>query len=340
MTIGPTDGSRRPSRAESRACSAPLLLEMFPAGVPVHVTFWDGTSLGPSNGADLLRVASPRGLQHLLWAPGELGLARAYVAGDLDFEGDMEAVLRAFEDGMDGHSLGPRAIARIAAAAREAGALTLPPPRPPEEARPRRWRHSKRADAEAIRHHYDVGNDFYRLVLGPAMTYSCARFVERPTRPSTEAQAAKHELICRKLGLHERARAALARRGVRLGFDGHPCGVASRRATSSASPSATEQAALARLRVGGGRPRRPRRDPAPGLPRPRRRAVRRDLVDRHVRTRRSESVDTLLQHPARPARSTRPAAQSRHLLGRWVEARPRDVRRPIRVPRRRAARRR
>ena len=59
-----------------------------------------------------------------------------------------------------------------------------------------------------ISHHYDVGNDFYRLVLGPSMTYSCARFV---TEDATleEAQAAKHELICRKLGLDQRPGARL-----------------------------------------------------------------------------------------------------------------------------------
>src|ERR1019366_1439427 len=74
---------------------------------------------------------------------------------------------------------------------------------PPEEARPRGWRHSKRRDAQAISHHYDVGNDFYRLVLGPSMTYSCARFRD-PSMTLEQAQQAKHELICRKLGLHER----------------------------------------------------------------------------------------------------------------------------------------
>ena len=64
-------------------------------------------------------------------------------------------------------------------------------------------RHSKRRDADAIRHHYDVGNEFYGIVLGPAMTYSCARFVT-PATSLADAQAAKHELVCRKLGLHER----------------------------------------------------------------------------------------------------------------------------------------
>jgi cyclopropane-fatty-acyl-phospholipid synthase len=88
-----------------------------------------------------------------------------------------------------------------------------PPPPPAAEIRLASWRrsgsvHSRRRDAAAVTHHYDVGNDFYRIVLGPAMTYSCARFVDRHTSLA-EAQEAKHELICRKLGLHERAGARL-----------------------------------------------------------------------------------------------------------------------------------
>ena len=86
--------------------------------------------------------------------------------------------------------------------------LGRPLPPPPEEARLHGGRHSERRDAKAISHHYDVGNDFYALVLGPSMTYSCARFVE-PDTDLTAAQAAKHELICRKLGLPDRPGARL-----------------------------------------------------------------------------------------------------------------------------------
>src|SRR6202050_4226924 len=78
-----------------------------------------------------------------------------------------------------------------------------PPTRPAEEPSPRGRRHSKRRDAEAISHHYDISNEFYRLVLGPSMTYSCARFVESTTTLEA-AQQSKHDLVCRKLGLHER----------------------------------------------------------------------------------------------------------------------------------------
>ena len=78
-----------------------------------------------------------------------------------------------------------------------------PLPPPPQEARLTGWRHSLRRDQQAISHHYDVGNDFYRLVLGPSMTYSCARFVDDATSLD-DAQAAKHDLVARKLGLDQR----------------------------------------------------------------------------------------------------------------------------------------
>jgi len=88
-------------------------------------------------------------------------------------------------------------------AARRLGAIGPPLPPPPEECRPAGRLHSPSRDARAISHHYDVGNDFYELVLGPSWTYSCARFVT-PSISLEEAQAAKHELVCAKLGLDER----------------------------------------------------------------------------------------------------------------------------------------
>jgi cyclopropane-fatty-acyl-phospholipid synthase len=85
-------------------------------------------------------------------------------------------------------------------AAQRVGVLGLPPERPEEEASPSGRRHSRRRDAHVIHHHYDISNDFYELVLGPSMTYSCARF---PTDSASleAAQEAKHDLVCRKLGL-------------------------------------------------------------------------------------------------------------------------------------------
>jgi len=99
--------------------------------------------------------------------------------------------------------LGIGAAVSALGVARRLGALGLPLPPPPEEARQRGRRHSKRRDAGAISHHYDVGNDFYRLFLGPSLTYSCARFTDEHASLE-DAHAAKHELISRKLGLGER----------------------------------------------------------------------------------------------------------------------------------------
>jgi cyclopropane-fatty-acyl-phospholipid synthase len=187
----------------------PLLTSVLGHRLPVLVELWDGSTIGPLQAPGVLRVRSRDALRRLLWAPDELGLSRAYVAGDLDIEGDVFEVLATLRDAvaLDARlvlKLAPRAVA----AARATGAFGLPLPPPPEEARPRGRRHSKARDAEVVSHHYDVGNDFYRLVLGPSMTYSCAKFAD-PRATLEEAQAAKHELVTRKLGLHERPGARL-----------------------------------------------------------------------------------------------------------------------------------
>ncbi len=94
--------------------------------------------------------------------------------------------------------LGPRQIAAAAKLVGLSGLKPLPPP--PEEARLRGRRHSRARDAAAIAHHYDVSNDFYEMVLGPSLTYSCAVWHD-DTTTLEDAQANKHELICRKLDL-------------------------------------------------------------------------------------------------------------------------------------------
>jgi cyclopropane-fatty-acyl-phospholipid synthase len=142
-------------------------------------------------------------VRRILWSPNQLGLGRAYVTGDIDIDGDLFWVLETLRDAVPpGVRFGGRAVAAAFAAAARLRVFGGPPPPPPEEARRSGLRHSKARDAAAISHHYDVGNDFYRIVLGPAMTYSCARFAE-PNMTLAEAQASKHDLICRKLGLHE-----------------------------------------------------------------------------------------------------------------------------------------
>ncbi|MGQ0831457.1 MAG: class I SAM-dependent methyltransferase [Microthrixaceae bacterium] len=185
----------------------PLLERLLGPEPDVQIQLWDGSAFGRVDGAGTLTIRSADALRRIIWAPGELGLARAHVAGELDVEGDVIAVVAALRDAKPDH-LGPRILPVALRAARRVGALGRPLPPPPEEARVRGRRHSKRRDAQAVRHHYDVGNDFYELVLGPSMTYSCAYF-NRPEALLAEAQAAKHELVCRKLGLQDRPAARL-----------------------------------------------------------------------------------------------------------------------------------
>ncbi len=189
----------------------PVVLAMLGDVIPVRIDLWDGSTIAPTSSdvAGTLRLVSPDAVRRLLWSPNELGLARAFVAGELEFDGDIfevVAVLRAAMEAAPRPLL--RSTAEVLTAARRLQLVGRPLPPPPEEARLHGGRHSERRDAEAISHHYDVGNDFYALVLGPSMTYSCARFVE-PDTDLTTAQAAKHELICRKLGLPDRPGARL-----------------------------------------------------------------------------------------------------------------------------------
>jgi cyclopropane-fatty-acyl-phospholipid synthase len=194
------------SRGSVAQSLQPLIDHLIGSGEhPVAIRWWDGTVTGSEDAATTLTITSPRALRHLLWHPGELGLARAYVAGDIDIDGEVFDVL-ALRDSIAPRSehvdlgLGARGWLQVARAARKLGALGPPLPPPPEEARLRGALHSRTRDSQAISHHYDVSNDFYRLVLGPSMTYSGAYF---PTEDAglEEAQEAKHELISRKLGL-------------------------------------------------------------------------------------------------------------------------------------------
>lgn len=162
---------------------------------------YDGSRAGPADAPAVLDLRTPRGLRYVATAPGELGLARAYVAGDLVIGGDLHAALVALARPRRG-ALGPvEATALVRALGR--GALRRPP-LPPEEA-PAHWRrglrrHTRRRDEAAIAHHYDVSNRFYEWVLGPTMAYSCAVFPNRDAHLD-DAQHEKFDLICRKLDL-------------------------------------------------------------------------------------------------------------------------------------------
>ncbi|WP_406143868.1 class I SAM-dependent methyltransferase [Streptomyces anulatus] len=187
-----------------------LAEELLSEPLPVRIRAWDGSESGPS-GAPVLVIHHRRALRRLLWKPGELGLARAWVAGEIDIEGDLYEALGhlaglLWDRGADAKdSVHPVRDPRVRAFAR--GLLDLagpwPPPAPPAEEVRRRTGplHTRRRDKEAISHHYDVGNDFYALVLGPSMVYSCAYWQDGGTLE--DAQRDKLDLVCRKLGLKE-----------------------------------------------------------------------------------------------------------------------------------------
>ncbi|MCW2740355.1 MAG: Cyclopropane-fatty-acyl-phospholipid synthase [Blastococcus sp.] len=174
--------------------------------LPVRLRAWDGSVAGPDE-APLVIIRSPQAVRRLIWASEELGLARAYVAGEIDVEGDLYAAFAALSSSgrlAPGESPAPSLRERLALARAglALGVIGRDPEPPPEEVRLHRHgrMHSRRRDAAAVSHHYDISNEFYRLVLGPSMVYSCAVW-DDPAVGLEAAQDAKLDLICRKLGL-------------------------------------------------------------------------------------------------------------------------------------------
>ncbi len=171
---------------------------------PVEFRAYDGSVAGAGDAPIRMTVRSPVAVSYLAQAPGSLGLARAYVSGHLDVEGDMYTALARM---LQAQEVSVTASDRLRLLRELGGPKLLFPriPPPPQEVRVnRRWlggrRHSKQRDASAISHHYDVSNTFYEWVLGPSMAYTCACY---PSADATleEAQAYKHDLVARKLGL-------------------------------------------------------------------------------------------------------------------------------------------
>jgi len=183
------------------ARTAPLRRELARA-LPTRaftVRFWDGTELPATEaGSPTLHFRTPRAFAHLLRAPGELGLGRAYAAGMVEVD-DIDGAVR-MVDTFVAPKLSVAQMLRLAGAVVAASGITMPPGRPQTELRLRGERHTVARDRRAVRHHYDVGNEFFALFLDPSMTYSCAYF-KRGARTLEEAQATKLELICTKLGL-------------------------------------------------------------------------------------------------------------------------------------------
>jgi len=168
---------------------------------PFALRFWDGSELGPTvEGGPVFTVRSPAAVAHMLRAPGQLGLGRAYAAGEIEAD-DLDRVIGLL-DTFSAPAIDSATRARLMLAAAQACGLTWPPRIPASELRTRGRRHSKERDERAVRHHYDVSNEFFALFLDESMTYSCALF-SRGADTLEEAQAAKRELVCSKLKLQE-----------------------------------------------------------------------------------------------------------------------------------------
>jgi cyclopropane-fatty-acyl-phospholipid synthase len=183
-----------------------IFTELFGPDAPVRFTAYDGSEAGDPAARIALRLLTPRGVAYIATAPGDIGMARAYLMGDLEIEGVHPGDPYELLTVMGGLKMRRPAPAVAAKWLRALGPRALVPPEvPAQEARPARrltlgLRHSRARDAAAISHHYDVSNRFYEIVLGPSMTYTCACYPEEHSTLE-EAQAHKYDLVARKLGL-------------------------------------------------------------------------------------------------------------------------------------------
>ncbi|HSK58439.1 MAG TPA: cyclopropane-fatty-acyl-phospholipid synthase family protein [Actinomycetospora sp.] len=167
---------------------------------PVAIRAYDGSASAPA-GVDTVAtidVRSETALAYLAGSPNSLGLARAFVSGHLDVDGDIYEALTAISD-LTVSDVPPSTLLKVAARLAPVRLRHRVAP-PPEEHRQSGRRHSKQRDSTAIEHHYDVSNRFYEMVLGPSMTYTCAVYPSEGTTLE-EAQDTKHELVAQKLAL-------------------------------------------------------------------------------------------------------------------------------------------
>ncbi len=211
---------------------------------PFRLRFWDGTELeATESSSPTLYFKTPKALSHVLRAPGELGLGRAYAAGMIEID-DLDATLR-MVDTFEPPPLSVKQQLRLAGALIRACGVTVPPRPPRTELRLRGERHTLARDRRAVRHHYDVGNEFFALFLDRSMTYSCAYF-KAGAATLEEAQDAKLELVCAKLGLRRAERVL----DVGCGWGSFAIHAATRHGASVLGITLAErQAELARRRV-------------------------------------------------------------------------------------------
>ena len=195
-----------PARTPVASTLAELVTELAGVELPIRLRGWDGSEAGPA-GAPVAVLRSRRALRRLLWDPNELGLARAFVSGDLAVDGDLADGLRqcwrlAGDSQLAGLRLSGRDRVRVARGALRLGILGPRPKPPAAEARLTGRLHSPRRDRAAIAHHYDFSNDFYRLLMGEPMAYSCAYWTsDDPGYTVADAQRDKLDAICRRLAL-------------------------------------------------------------------------------------------------------------------------------------------
>jgi cyclopropane-fatty-acyl-phospholipid synthase len=166
---------------------------------PFTLEFWDGGRVEATrDGGPVVSFRSPTAISHVLRAPGELGLGRAYVTGGIEID-DIDKVMDLLGR-FHAPPMGPVQKAKFGLAAARAAGFKRPPPPPAAELQPPGKRHTKKFDSETVRHHYDVSNEFFALFLDESMTYSCALFADG-AQTLEEAQFAKLDLVCRKVGL-------------------------------------------------------------------------------------------------------------------------------------------
>ena len=210
-TTQQSSGTAAPTQGVAQRLAG--VLQPFLGGpLPVRLRCWDGSEFVPPGdpaASPVVELRSPDAVRRLLWHPGELGAAQAFVTGELDVpevDGwDLDKALThafavAAARGLSGARLRPAAVVEAVRTAVGIGALGRRPANPATQADVKGRLHSKLRDRSAISFHYDLSNEFYELILEPQMAYSCG-YHSSPEQSLEDAQRAKLDLVCTKLGL-------------------------------------------------------------------------------------------------------------------------------------------